>query len=229
MRIIRTIPLVVLCVAAAFPSGAAQTSATADYMQSAGVNINEYVVNGNQLISARYANVGITNVIGAVATNGSPTPSTSFLAAGSGGTCTYVPFFNCTYWYTNGVQVVSPTALSMDPAGNSATLVVTLNDQNNQPHTFNVRVTKPQSLTILRPDLVYNPQLNVYVDPDTSVIGASAYTTPLLGIARGGYAVSGIVDGAPYVPASPNCAPYCNSGGGNSYQSLNTGVSAVVP
>lgn len=229
MRSSRIIGILAVCLATAFPAGAAQTTAAVDHVQSGGVSFNELVVSGNVLISQRYGNFGITNDIGAVATNGTPAPTATFLAAGNGGTCQFQPFYTCTYWYTPNPQVVSPTALSMDPIGNTATLVATVTDQNNQPHTFNMRLTKPQAMQIARPDLVYNPALNLYVDPATGVMGASAFFSPVVGISRGGYALSGTVDNAVFVPAAPNCTQYCNWSYSNTFQFISGGASVVAP
>jgi hypothetical protein len=228
MKKLRAVSILLVCLAATIPSRAATSSAGADYLQSAGMSFNQFTYSGNTVTNSRYGSIGISNDVGASLVNGTSSPMTNFLASGSGGDCVWNPYPTCISWYAN-LQVVSPTALTIDPIGNSATLVATINDTTNQPHVFNVRLTNPASLQIIRPDLVYNPQLNVYYDPVNNVFGATAASSPVAGIARQGYTITGTVDGIPLTPAPPGCTGYCNYLFAGSYQALSVGASAIVP
>lgn len=119
------------------------------------------------------------------------TPTVDFLADGWITHAVTTPIC-CTYTTTSiPQQAISPTALSMDPLGNSARFTATLSSP--APHAFDLTLVEPSALFISQPcatncsNVWYNPQTN----------GAQANSTQVVHLQRFGYKVSGIVDNAP--------------------------------
>lgn len=118
------------------------------------------------------------------------TPTVEFLADGWITHAVTTPVC-CTYTTTSiPQQAISPTALSMDPLGNSARFTATLSSP--APHAFDLTLIEPQTLSVSQPcttncsNVWYNPQTN----------GARASSSQAVFLQRFGYRVSGIVDNA---------------------------------
>lgn len=208
--------LVVVAALGAGPARAGVTTSVA-FHQEAGFGFNIYdPTSGAQ----RYGQIAVFTDAGETSTGPTVVPSTSFKAYAYVQDCNW---YSCTFTLFN-TQVVTPTALSMDPIGNSATISACLvPTTGGSCHNFNLSLTKPQSLQPQICATVVCLSQNAYVAPDGSSAGASAYEW--IGLYRYGYTVSGTFDNAAFVPPVP---PYGNYGAGT-FESLSLGASVVAP
>jgi len=123
------------------------------------------------------------------------TPAADFTAQGVLYVWTTSPC--CTYTTIPiPLQAVSPTALSMDPIGNSARFTGTLTS-NLGAHAFDLTLVEPAGMTYGVP--CTNGCVNAWHNPGTNKVGATTYNAT--GISRYGYKVTGVADGVPLTPS----------------------------
>ncbi|MFN2613871.1 MAG: hypothetical protein ABR552_03520 [Actinomycetota bacterium] len=180
------------------PARATLTSAV-DFAEFASLNFSSY----DPMINT-YTQGAIqlyTNVV--ASQNGtSVTPTADLIGNAFYSVCTFSPAYYCTTNDLFPTQVVSPTALSIAPLGNSAHLTACLTPTSGPCKTFDLTLSQPQSLgvqTCLPPINCALP--NAWVDTATNKAGASNYA--FVGIARYPYSeVTGTFDGVAYVPST---------------------------
>ena len=211
MRRIISIAILAVSTIGMLPSHAVTVSAASAY-QAAGIQVYGYAY---PVTYQGYLNIYTT--AGETSTGPAVSPVATFQASGDIFAYNYQTNVATQFNFPN--QTVSPTALTMDPAGNSATITACLTASQGGPcHQFTLSMTKPQSLNVgLCPLVLCLP--NAYVTPDGSSAGGSAYEG--VGINRAGYTISGLFDGAA-IPAAYGLYGY-------SYNGLGASVNAAAP
>ncbi len=170
--------IMLACITASLAGGSAGASATGSAYQQ--INLNAFGENQD-------LNLFVRNVYSAGAT-----PSVTWEATASSARCDEA---GCSGEYFNW-QRIDPTALTMDPLGNSARVLTTLTSSTNQVRSFNLTFSRPTTLSV-NGCFPLVACVNAWIAPDGSSAGASS----VLGLNRSGYVVSGTFAGAPFDPS----------------------------
>jgi hypothetical protein len=164
---------------------AAQTG-TALVVQSYNFGVGRNLPGGGYENFSFYA----SNSTGGTLAGSTVTPSTDFKAQANSLSC------NASYVCTEATfntQQVAPTALSIDPLGNSIHFVACLAPSTGGPcRNFDVTATRPSGTSQC---LACTQVPNVWFDPSGNMVGGSLYV--FSGLQRYGYTIAGTFNGAP--------------------------------
>jgi hypothetical protein len=127
--------------------------------------------------------------VDAVSDDAEATPSAQFVAEGFIVEEVQTPCCTTTF---DGIlpQIVSPTAMSMDPLGNSATFTGMLTGTQGS-YAFDLSLTGPTAMGY--GPWCQLPCVNAYFDPSTETAGARHLQG--VGLSRSGYTVTGVFAG----------------------------------
>lgn len=145
--------------------------------------------------------LNLYNEVGASSLGQVVTPGTRFEAAGWVAVCDLV--WNCSY-QNFATQTVSPTAFSMDPAGNSGTFRACLLPSSGPCKAFDITMTRPNFTQPSCGTLCVYP--NAWFDPTTGTAGGNVFA--FAGVYRQGYTVSGVLGGTPPIVTSGGMQTY---------------------
>lgn len=207
----RSIVIVLLAAAAAgtfAPAGAAPVAGA-----SLSRNVNGYAQKiiqiGNNLISIEAWNISIYTNRQATSTS-LPTIAETYTAS--------VNFFGCTnncstqLFWNAWTSTLPANALQMDPLANSATIQMTLTDDQQIPesHTFNLTLTRPQQ------SWESHGFPNAWIDGTSAGAGA-----PYISFSRSGYVINGTIDNGTLANTPPGpCNGLCGYSSANIAQTL---------
>lgn len=182
----RSIIFAIAAVAAlsALPVRAGVNTTTA-LQQTFYVSGGVYTVNGFTA-----AGLNLRNEVGASSVGAVVTPGARFEADAYTQSCTVT--WVCTYT-SFATQTISPTAFSMDPAGNSGTFRACLLPTSGPCKAFDVTMTRPGYVAAVCGTACVSP--NAWYDPTTGTVGGNAFA--LAGVTRQGYVVGGVFAGGP--------------------------------
>jgi hypothetical protein len=128
-------------------------------------------------------------------------PVTRFEATGSANSCDLA--WNCTS-HSFPLQVINPTAYSMDAAGNSGTFKACLVPTSGPCVQFDLTITRPTWLSPQCAPVCVYP--NAWYDPTTGTVGGNVFA--LASIYRTGYRLSGVFAGKTITPSTNGFTQY---------------------
>ncbi|MHB8512575.1 MAG: hypothetical protein ACYDCC_10365 [Actinomycetota bacterium] len=176
--------------------------------RSAGSYESTCTLTVNGCAQSTYSGVNVISNVSVDNFTGNVTPAADFTANAYSETCTYTPMYSCASWNAPD-QIVSPTALQMDPLENSATFTATLRDSSGNNHSINITLTRPTTNGV------------GYSNPNAWVDGQSAQVSvSYLGFSRNGFVVNGTIDSTTLSNTPCVAIGICGNTGGYTNQSV---------